>query len=83
MPFVSKLKLHQLKPKLGQEAGELVDRLAGRAEDEDALCAVCGGGDWVPHNQIVFCERCDVAVHQRCYGVAEIPVGGRRAQSVI
>ena len=26
-------------------------------------------------NVIVFCERCDMAVHQLCYGIEEIPSG--------
>lgn len=26
-------------------------------------------------NQIVYCERCDVAVHQLCYGIAAVPEG--------
>jgi hypothetical protein len=29
----------------------------------------------VPTNQIVYCERCDVAVHQACYGIAAVPEG--------
>ena len=45
------------------------------SEEEDALCAVCGEGHSEPPNQILFCERCDVGVHQSCYGVAEIPEG--------
>lgn len=44
--------------------------------DEDALCAVCGDGLSVEPNQIIFCERCDVAVHQHCYGLVDIPEGG-------
>lgn len=54
---------------------ELVDMLACRKEDEEALCAVCGGGLSAAPNYIVFCERCDVAVHQHCYGITDIPPG--------
>jgi hypothetical protein len=31
---------------------------------DDALCAVCGEGHSEAPNQILFCERCDVPVHQ-------------------
>ncbi|BDA44710.1 probable peregrin at C-terminar half [Coccomyxa sp. Obi] len=55
--------------------GELVDIVACRKEDEEALCAVCSGGLSVAPNYIVFCERCDVAVHQHCYGITDIPPG--------
>ena len=51
------------------------DILAVRTEDEEALCAVCSGGLSAAPNLIVFCERCDIAVHQRCYGVDDIPAG--------
>ena len=44
-------------------------------EDMDANCAVCGSGEVGPSNQIVFCEYCNVAVHQHCYGVEFIPDG--------
>ena len=46
-----------------------------RIGDEEALCAICGDGTSLDPNMIVFCERCDVAVHQRCYGVDTIPAG--------
>lgn len=31
---------------------------------DDAMCAVCGEGHSEAPNQILFCERCDVPVHQ-------------------
>ncbi len=54
-------------PGYGKDPG--VDALAERGEEEEALCAVCSGGSSEAPNVIVFCERCDVAVHQECYGV--------------
>lgn len=54
----------------------LVDPYALEVPDAiNALCAVCGDGESKPNDQIVFCDRCNVAVHQHCYGVGEIPQG--------
>ena len=57
--------------------GEMVDMLASRRGEEEALCAVCAEGHSVDANVIVFCERCDLAVHQLCYGIEHIPSGER------
>ncbi|PSR79308.1 origin recognition complex subunit 4 C-terminus-domain-containing protein [Coniella lustricola] len=43
-------------------------------EDED-VCAICSKPDSNPPNEILFCDGCDMAVHQKCYGVARIPKG--------
>ena len=56
-------------------SGALVDPLCTIVAMEDALCCVCTGGESEPPNEIMFCERCEVAVHQDCYGVGEIPDG--------
>ncbi|ETW07724.1 hypothetical protein H310_02171 [Aphanomyces invadans] len=40
---------------------------------EDGTCVVCMDGYSEDSNPIIFCDKCDVAVHQRCYGVATIP----------
>ena len=42
-------------------------------QDMDAVCCVCNDGEVTPDNQIIFCESCDVPVHQHCYGVEKIP----------
>ena len=58
-------------PYLGPE--DLYDVLAQRREDEESFCAVCGDGTSIEPNVIVFCDRCDVAVHQHCYDLKEVP----------
>ncbi|GAX72793.1 hypothetical protein CEUSTIGMA_g248.t1 [Chlamydomonas eustigma] len=55
--------------------GEMIDPLTLRGPEDEAFCAVCGDGSSLEPNQILFCERCDVAVHQGCYGLGEIPQG--------
>lgn len=47
----------------------------GTERTTDQTCAVCGGGDSDNANAIVFCDGCDIAVHQECYGIVFIPEG--------
>lgn len=44
-------------------------------EEEDEVCVMCSKPDSEPPNEIIFCDNCDMAVHQECYGVPDIPLG--------
>ncbi|QPG73940.1 hypothetical protein FOA43_001255 [Brettanomyces nanus] len=47
----------------------------GVSPEEDQCCAVCNRNDCDSSNAIVFCDGCNIAVHQECYGIPFIPEG--------
>jgi hypothetical protein len=40
---------------------------------DDIVCEVCNNGDYEDKNMIVVCSTCDLSVHQKCYGIAQVP----------
>ena len=41
----------------------------------EVVCCICNDGDVDTHNEILFCDNCDLAVHQQCYGETILPEG--------
>ncbi|XP_055721648.1 protein Jade-1 isoform X2 [Salvelinus fontinalis] len=47
----------------------------GMEYDEDVVCDVCRSPDGEDNNEMVFCDKCNICVHQACYGILKVPKG--------
>ena len=77
LPSKSKNSGNSKKPGKAQAEEEQASE-DGESEndgDDDEVCAICLKPDSEPPNEIIFCENCDMAVHQECYNVPVIPEG--------
>ena len=54
---------------------EILDNEEQDEEDEndDIVCYVCGDGEYEDDNLILYCSKCNMTVHQKCYGILVIP----------
>eukprot|EP00731_Ephydatia_muelleri_P038104 Em0655g3a len=43
--------------------------------DESTVCDVCKDKESEDTNEMIFCDVCNVCVHQACYGIATVPEG--------
>ena len=43
--------------------------------DENTVCDVCQLPESEEGNEMVFCDGCNLCVHQICYGIRVIPEG--------
>lgn len=41
--------------------------------NDSYVCQICNGSDTTESDSIVFCSRCSITVHQRCYRLNEVP----------
>lgn len=72
-PDTFELLVDRLEEEAYQEARSRVPSQS--AIDDDAFCCVCLDDECLNSNVILFCDSCNLAVHQECYGVPYIPEG--------
>ncbi|KAI1306480.1 Protein Jade-1 [Halotydeus destructor] len=58
-----------------QCARNMKEKHVGIEYDDHIICDVCRSPDAEDENEMVFCDSCNMCVHQACYGITEIPDG--------
>eukprot|EP00039_Didymoeca_costata_P013487 m.205780 g.205780 ORF g.205780 m.205780 type:complete len:1024 (+) comp15790_c0_seq1:494-3565(+) len=89
LPQITDPVFEQAMDKLEKESFEMATTMdqdpAQLLYDDEAVCSICLNGDCENANVILFCDACNLPVHQDCYGVPFIPEGQwlcRRCMSV-
>lgn len=62
----------ELEKKMPAKAPIILDEMDSL---DDQACCICGESECDNSNAIVYCDGCDIACHQECYGVSFIPEG--------
>ncbi|KAF0300793.1 PHD finger protein rhinoceros [Amphibalanus amphitrite] len=81
LPAVSDLELERAIEELERQCWNRLQTIVKTQEclsiefDESVVCDVCRQPDSEEENEMVFCDKCNICVHQMCYGITSIPDG--------
>ncbi|XP_073476895.1 E3 ubiquitin-protein ligase Jade-2 isoform X1 [Aquarana catesbeiana] len=81
MPLLEELTLEKVLEELELLCHENMNLAIEKEEglgieyDEDVVCDVCRSPEGEDGNEMVFCDKCNVCVHQACYGILKVPTG--------
>ncbi|XP_072256860.1 E3 ubiquitin-protein ligase Jade-2 [Pyxicephalus adspersus] len=81
MPILEELTLEKVLEELELVCHENMNHAIEKEEglgieyDEDVVCDVCRSPEGEDGNEMVFCDKCNVCVHQACYGILNVPTG--------
>lgn len=81
LPELDELSMEQVLVELESRCVENMQQAIETEEglgieyDEDVVCDVCRSPEGEDGNEMVFCDKCNVCVHQACYGILKVPQG--------
>uniref|UniRef100_A0A4W3HAR5 Jade family PHD finger 2 n=1 Tax=Callorhinchus milii TaxID=7868 RepID=A0A4W3HAR5_CALMI len=81
MPEVDELTMEWIMEELENQCQENMNLAIETEEglgieyDEDVVCDVCRSPEGEDGNEMVFCDKCNICVHQACYGILKVPLG--------
>lgn len=52
-----------------------VEPVEEKLDEDDEPCSACGGKDWDEENLILFCDGCNMPIHQACQDLPIVPEG--------
>ncbi|RYO75437.1 hypothetical protein DL766_002524 [Monosporascus sp. MC13-8B] len=79
-PKSSEVSKKSSRVQVGVEQASEEDGSGDEGSENDEVCAVCSKPDSEPPNEIIFCDSCDMAVHQKCYGMVETVISELAAE---
>ncbi|XP_060938911.1 protein Jade-1 [Limanda limanda] len=81
MPLLDEITMERVIEELEHRCHENMTHATETGEglgieyDEDVVCDVCRSPDGEDNNEMVFCDKCNICVHQACYGIQKVPKG--------